>query len=272
MLARGEAKRTTTRSPWEQDYAELCRRLATDKRWRRTRILTGQFIDLRLRWLKRQVEETIRFLELRERAKNALLVLGGEERRIIVEAAHRLVASRQLSTPDLVRYLTDTELERMLFGVCGIDNSTIENRVLACRRYTKRGPLPDWFVSHPDSSPIPELPARGERLIGWAASPGRLLGTVRIVSSLTDGARLQQGEVLVAHATDPSWTPLFLVAGAIVLEMGGPLSHAAIVAREFGLPAVLNVPHATHLLQEGETVLVDGTLGIIDHTEEEARP
>jgi phosphohistidine swiveling domain-containing protein len=272
MLVRGEAQRAANRPPWEEDYADLCARLATDKRWRLIRILTGQFIDFRLRWLKRQVEETIRFLELRERAKNALLVLGGEERRIIVEAAGRLVASRRLSRPDLVRYLTDAELEQMLFGACGVESAGIETRVQACRRYTKMGPLPDWFVGHPDTSPIPEIPASGDRLTGWAASPGSVQGTVRIISSLTDGTRLQQGEVLVAHATDPSWTPLFLVAGAVVLEMGGPLSHAAIVAREFGLPAVLNVPQATRVLRDGEMVLVDGTLGIVDHIAEEAQP
>lgn len=265
MLARGEADRATKPPPWTEDYAELCRLLASGKRWRRTRILTGQFVDLRLRWLKRQVEETIRFLELRERAKNALLVLGGEERRIIVEASRRLVASKQISEPNLVHYLTDAELERMLFGVCGVDHEEVENRRQACRRCIKAGPLPDWFVGHPDAAPVLEIPAGGDRLVGWAASPGHTTGTVRIVSSLADGSRLNQGDVLVAHATDPSWTPLFLVAGAVVLEMGGPLSHAAIVAREFGLPAVLNVPHATHSLREGEMVRVDGTLGFVDH-------
>ena len=67
----------------------------------------------------------------------------------------------------------------------------------------------------------------------------------------------------VHAATDPSWTPLFLIAGGIVLEEGGPLSHAAIVAREFGLPAVLNVTGAMRHLEEGSEVEVDGTAGVV---------
>ena len=70
--------------------------------------------------------------------------------------------------------------------------------------------------------------------------------------------------MLLAHSTDPSWTPLFLIAGAVVLEVGGPLSHAAIVAREFGLPAVLNVRKATRVLRDGETVTVDGNDGVVE--------
>ncbi|NIP98300.1 MAG: pyruvate, water dikinase [Akkermansiaceae bacterium] len=65
----------------------------------------------------------------------------------------------------------------------------------------------------------------------------------------------------MAHSTDPSWTPLFLTAGAIVLEEGGPLSHAAIVAREFGVPAVLNVADAMAVIADGEELIVDGTQG-----------
>ena len=72
---------------------------------------------------------------------------------------------------------------------------------------------------------------------------------------------LEPGAVLVAPATDPSWVPLLLKAGALVVERGGPLSHAAIVAREFGLPAVLNIPDATTALDGVEEAQVDGTAG-----------
>jgi pyruvate,water dikinase len=83
-------------------------------------------------------------------------------------------------------------------------------------------------------------------------------------------ARIEPGEVLVARATDPSWTPLFLTAGALIVEEGGPLSHAAIVARELGLPAVLNVPGITTALSTGTEVTVDGTRGeILIHAEAE---
>lgn len=248
------------------DFGELCHHLTGDKRWRNIRILTGQFIDLRVRWLRRQLDETIRFLEQRERAKNALLVLGGEERRLIVEASRRLVESRQIADPDLVQYLTDEELEGMLFGHCGIDGSELTRRRNLAMAYTAQDPLPDWFAGDPDL-PSPTATPGGDRFEGWAAGPGYASGPVRVISSLAEGTRLERGDVLVAHSTDPSWTPLFLLAGAIVLETGGPLSHAAIVAREFGLPAVLNIPHATRVLSEGEFVLVDGTLGLVERVD-----
>ncbi len=262
VLVNGEARGTATAS-WTDDFAALRRHLATTKRWRRTRIITGQVVDLRVRWLQRQIQETIRFLELRESAKNALLVLGGEERRIIVEAARRLVASGQIPNPDMVRFLTDAELERMLFGLCGIASDELDKRRRINHNCATAGPLPDWFVGQPAVHREVES-ASSETLEGWAAGPGRYTGPVRIITSLADGTRLQPGEVLVAHSTDPSWTPLFLIASAVVLEVGGPLSHAAIVAREFGLPAVLNVRGSTQALAEGETVTVDGNEGRVE--------
>lgn len=266
LLVDGEA-RGTGRPVWTDDFAALSRHLAASKRWRLTRIITGQVVDLRVRWLRRQVQETIRFLELRERAKHALLVLGGEERRVIVEAARRLVASGQLPSPDAVGFLSDAELERMLFGLCGIDTDELDRRRRINHNCATAGPLPDWFVGRASEHREVE-PAGFGTLEGWAASPGRFMGPVRIITSLADGTRLQPGEVLVAHSTDPSWTPLFLVAGAVVLEVGGPLSHAAIVAREFGLPAVLNVRGSTRALAEGETVTVDGNQGRVERHDE----
>ncbi len=271
LLIASDADGGSEHSGWAQDYSALCRHLSNEGRWRLIRILTGQVIDLRFRWLRRQVEETIRFLELRERAKNALLVLGGEERGMVVEAARRLVSSRQLPSVDAIRYVTDTELEQMLFGACGVAEAEIERRRRVGHSCATTGPLPDWFVGDPDAAPLPDLP-EGDLLHGWAASPGRFTGPVRSVTSLADGTRLQPGDVLLAHSTDPSWTPLFLIAGAVVLEVGGPLSHAAIVAREFGLPAVLNVRRATAVLNDGEYITVDGNEGVVERNGEGTAP
>ncbi len=271
QLLTSSGRRPTTPTGWKDDFAALCRHLGTSKRWRRTRVITGQVVDLRVRWLRRQVQETIRFIELRERAKNALLVLGGEERRIIVEAARRLVASGQIPNPDAVRFLTDAELERMLFGQCGIGNDELGKRRRINHNCATAGPLPDWFVGEPAAHREVTVHESGH-LEGWAASPGRYTGPVRIITSLADGTRLQPGEILVAHSTDPSWTPLFLVAGAVVLEVGGPLSHAAIVAREFGLPAVLNVRGSTRALNQGETVTVDGNEGRVERHDHRSVP
>jgi pyruvate,water dikinase len=77
------------------------------------------------------------------------------------------------------------------------------------------------------------------------------------------GAQLDPGEILVAPSTDPGWTPLFLTAGAVVMEMGGVISHGAVVAREYGIPAVVGVPDATTRLHTGQTVTVDGASGTV---------
>ena len=96
---------------------------------------------------------------------------------------------------------------------------------------------------------------------GQSVSTGVVRGPARVVHGLDQARELEAGEILVAVSADPSWTPLFLVAGGIVLEQGGILSHPAIVAREYGLPAVVNVPHATHLIRTGQLLLVDADRG-----------
>ncbi len=83
------------------------------------------------------------------------------------------------------------------------------------------------------------------------------------------GATLERGEVLVARGTDPAWTPLFLTAGALIMEIGGIMSHGAVIAREYGIPAVVGVPEATRRLRTGERVRVDGESGVVIPLEQE---
>ena len=98
---------------------------------------------------------------------------------------------------------------------------------------------------------------------GIAGSPGVVTGTVRVVRGPHEFEKLQRGDILVAPLTNPVWTPLFAIAGGIVTQVGGILSHGAIVAREYGIPAVMAVPDATNLLQDGQRVTVDGNRGVV---------
>jgi rifampicin phosphotransferase len=108
----------------------------------------------------------------------------------------------------------------------------------------------------------------GEGLRGSPASPGVVSGTARVIRSPA-GARLEPGEILVAPSTDPGWTPLFLTAGALVMEMGGMMSHGAVVAREYGIPAVVGVAGATEQITTGSRVTVDGSAGtVVVHAEQ----
>jgi pyruvate,water dikinase len=99
-------------------------------------------------------------------------------------------------------------------------------------------------------------------LVGSPASAGIATAPARVILDPV-GAHLEPGEILVAPSTDPGWTPLFLTAGGLVMEMGGPNSHGAVVAREYGIPAVVGVPDATSRLRTGQEITVDGGAGTV---------
>jgi pyruvate,water dikinase len=99
---------------------------------------------------------------------------------------------------------------------------------------------------------------------GQPASAGTVTGIARLIRSLTEAHRLGPGEVLVAPTTSPPWTPLFGIAGALVTDGGGRLSHAAIVAREYGIAAVVGTVDATRRIRDGQLIRVDGTAGTVE--------
>ncbi len=235
------------------ELARLEQHLTASRRWRVTRVVTGQVVDMRRRYLRRLVADATLLLTRREEAKAALLMVGGEERRIIQETAQRLVRRGVLARPEDVELLADWELDDAL------SRRTAPSDAELARRRTV---LERWRAEPAALLPPTEVPAGGE-LRGWGASPGRHRGRAVVVLDPADVDTLEAGAVLVTAATDPSWVPLLLQAGALVVERGGPLSHAAIVAREFDLPAVLNVAGATTLLAAGQVVDVDGVTGTV---------
>jgi rifampicin phosphotransferase len=103
----------------------------------------------------------------------------------------------------------------------------------------------------------------GDTLRGIGASAGQVTATARVLAGPADFGRLQPGDVLVASITTPAWTTLFARAGAVVTDVGGPLSHSSIVAREYGIPAVLGTNVATRRIPDGAQVRVDGDAGTV---------
>jgi pyruvate,water dikinase len=229
-------------------------RLSESPQWKEDSLLTL----LRRRAIRRLAHETPDRLRLREQSKAALLVLGGMVRRLHLEAGRRLVEAGMLGEPADVDLLTPAELRSALREGATLLPDELARRRRRLTRWSQEGALPARFTGRPESVPVDDLD--GDRLDGWAASRGRFRGRATVVDTPT--GELEPGSVLVAEATDPSWSPLFMKAGAIVLDRGGPLSHAAILARELGVPAVLNVPGATTLLA-GREVTVDGDAGVI---------
>jgi pyruvate,water dikinase len=130
---------------------------------------------------------------------------------------------------------------------------------------TDYGPPPDNPIARAMARFFGGPPAESDAdlLRGNAGSPGRLRGTARIIRALSDADRLEPGDILVAPTTSPPWTPLFGIAGAVVTDTGGALSHCAIVSREYGIPCVVGVAGATARIQDGQEVEVDGDAGTV---------
>src|SRR5258708_19357288 len=122
-----------------------------------------------------------------------------------------------------------------------------------------------WFtvvppdVIGPDGKPVIEEEEHVRVLEGIAASGGQVRGKARIVLDPREAATLRAGEILVMQATDPGWTPVFPLVSGLVLEIGGQISHGAILAREYGIPAVVNVIGATRHLRDGRIIFVHAT-------------
>jgi pyruvate,water dikinase len=141
--------------------------------------------------------------------------------------------------------------------------SIVRVRRAEFERDASRPDPPTTFVGTPPPVVLP--PSGGPVLVGLGASGGVACGRARVLRrDATDADRLIAGEVLVAKTTDVGLSPLFLVACAVVTEQGGPLSHASIIAREYGVPTVVNVAGATAVIQTGDRIRVDGDRGTVE--------
>lgn len=197
----------------------------------------------------------------REEAKSTLVALLDSLRTLMLELGRRLVERGQTDRPDDIFFCTRQEVWHHLL------KAPLPLRRRIADRRAGHARLPDQtpaVITAGVALPPPtSVAATDTTLVGMGVSGGVIRGTVRLLHHPADGHRLQAGDILVAPATDPAWTPLFLRAGAVVAETGGWISHTAIVAREYGLPAVVNCPGILSRLCDGETVEVDGNAGVV---------
>ena len=204
----------------------------------------------------------------RDNGQHFLVKLALPVRHIYAVLAQRWAERGWLARQDDFFFLVLPEIEAVLAAGdpvrAGLDLSLVAAGRRQAYDYWFTQPMPD--VLDLNGAPIDfhaqsGHSAEGQILYGLAASRGTATGTARVIVSPKEAVTLQPGDILVTRATDPGWTPVFSVIGGAVLEIGGQLSHGAIVAREYGLPAVVNIPQATQLIQDGQTITVDGTLG-----------
>ncbi|MET0595427.1 MAG: PEP/pyruvate-binding domain-containing protein [Polyangiaceae bacterium] len=210
-----------------------------------------------------------RFSRLRERTRAWVTRVLGMLRAIALEIDRRLVRADPELGAGAVFFCTYDELLGVLRSGRTDVTSLVHMRRAEFARDERRPDPPVSFVGMPPAAVLP--PAPGVTLRGLPASGGVVEGRARVLSPAgRDSARLAPGEILVARTTDVGLSPLFLVAAAVVTELGGPLSHAALVAREYGVPAVVNVPSVTTAIRTGDWVRVDGDRGIVERLFEPA--
>ncbi len=232
-------------------------------------------IESRLPFLKRMIfsivlKKSRHAIGLREQGRLIRSLIFGEIRLIILEIGKQLKKIGHLKDTEDVFNLQLHEIEQIANGKFQFPETIpelIQQRSNALKKCFDNSP-PELFLSEPGifykSHKTHYLENNGKTLKGNGVSGGIVTGIARIILDPVTDNRLEPGEILVTRSTDPGWTPLFIIAGGMVLERGGLLSHGAIVSREFSIPAVVGVENATRRIKDGNSIKIDGMTGIIE--------
>jgi rifampicin phosphotransferase len=213
--------------------------------------------------VKGKIDRVRTFIGYREYPKYGMVSRTFVYKQALLEEAERLVQGHVLREKEDIFYLTFAELHDVV-RTNEVDDRLIRQRKDAFRSYEALTP-PRVLTS--DGEGIAgtyrrdDLPAGA--LVGLAVSAGTIEGRARVILDMAD-ADLEPGDILVTAYTDPSWTPLFVAIKGLVTEVGGVMTHGAVIAREYGLPAVVGVEHATRLIRDGQRIRVHGTDGYVE--------
>jgi pyruvate,water dikinase len=215
-------------------------------------------------WLFRRVLHAYKaYVPLRENMKYRLMEGYEALRHCFLLLGDRLCTAGALDSREDIFFLTAGEvLAAVRDGA--IDAGEIRakvNRRRAERACQEQFQPPEMIVGDDWSRALNDNDM--ETLQGIGCSPGYAVGKARVIRDIAMASHFQPGEILVAPSTDPGWTPLFLTAAAVVTDIGGFLSHGATVAREYGIPAVVNTKRASELVKNGQVIIVDGNQGIV---------
>jgi pyruvate,water dikinase len=247
----------------ESANPQLVEQRRTLEREETTKRLNAQLNPLRrplFRWLLKQAQDKTR---LRDNYRSYVAKFLFPMRLLLAEFGRRWAARGWLADPDDIFFLKLYEIGDIIrTGQPFVQGSDLLTTTAARRKafdywYTVDAPA----ALGPGGVPLPDPQLTGTYLQGLPASAGRVRGRARLVGSISEAARLSPGEILVTRGTDPGWTPVFPLVSGLVLETGGQLSHGAIIAREYGVPAIINVPGALTTIKNGQIIEVDGTNG-----------
>lgn len=176
---------------------------------------------------------------------------------------NRLVERDLVAAPRDVFFLGLEEIQDLWEGRLSTRDARrrIEARLAQHEKYTREPP--PFFIRNGLPISTEEDVGDADVLSGIAASSGRIHARARVCKTLEEAAKIEKGDILVAVATDPGWTPVFSIIGGVVVETGGPLAHATLVSREYGIPCITNVSRATERIRDGSMITVDGNSGRI---------
>jgi pyruvate,water dikinase len=212
---------------------------------------------------KRMIDRVRTFIGYREYPKYGMISRYFVYKQALLEEAARLVQAHVLREKEDIFYLTLQELHDVA-RTNQVDDQLIHQRKDSFRSYQTLTP-PRVFTS--DGEVIAGAYRRDDvpagALVGLAVSAGIIEGRARVIHDMAE-ADLEPGDILVTAYTDPSWSPLFVVITGLVTEVGGLMTHGAVIAREYGLPAVVGVEHATLLIRNGQRIRVHGTDGYVE--------
>jgi pyruvate,water dikinase len=218
---------------------------------------------LRARMVRGALKRTRLFAGLRELPKYHIVEGLASVRKQLMAVGAELAASGSIADADDIFFLNFAEAHRGLAGA-SLREAVAERREAYDAELSRRR-IPRVLLSdgtEPEALQVAATGAQNGFLSGTPASAGTVTAKARVILD-PQGAALEPGEILVAPSTDPGWTPLFLTAGGLVMEMGGPNSHGAVVAREYGIPAVVGVPDATSTISTGQVITLDGGAGTV---------
>ncbi|PKL76710.1 MAG: hypothetical protein CVV27_08845 [Candidatus Melainabacteria bacterium HGW-Melainabacteria-1] len=230
-----------------QDYLSERAKLLKAAPWHKRRGLAAALDQLRA------------FLWWREELRDLSTRMYHQIRRWTLEVAKRLKAAETLMATQDIFFLSLDELDALLSGK--LAGPQARQLVLTHRAYYNsfRGfRNPDEIGSRYSGKSRTQS---GKVLLGVACSPGTVTGTARVIRDIFDADRLQPGDILITRFTDPGWTPRFSLLAGVATETGGMLSHAAVISREYGIPAVLAVPSLLDRVKDGQQITLDGDRG-----------
>lgn len=214
---------------------------------------------------KKVLEKTQEYIVTRENLKTSWVKGISALRLLYLAIASQLVERETIQNKEDIFYMKMTEVSDIIAG--NLSNEYIKDCIKQRKKEKEAHEnldVPMVIVGRPP--PIEELMYTVEPkeiLEGTGCSQGVVTGKARVILNLSECHELEEGEILVAPVTDPGWSPLFITAGGLVMELGSRLSHGLIIAREYGVPAVVGVRNATKIIKTGQVITVDGNKGVV---------